>query len=142
AGDEPEPLVYPPGCSHTMTGRRSLADFAAVQTFRNRQSSLMCGAGPRPPAACIQMAPNSSALRMPSQCGAGWGGFQRKSPTGGAANGIPLNTRTSASLPATPDIRPVSIFTGSFIAAHVVPAARRIANAARDIKALGACVFV
>ena len=33
-GAEPEPLVNPPGCSHTSTGRFSPADLAAVQTLR------------------------------------------------------------------------------------------------------------
>src|SRR5580704_11326389 len=45
AGEDPEPLVYPPGWSHTITGRLSDAAFAAVQTLRKRQSSLL--AGPR-----------------------------------------------------------------------------------------------
>ena len=58
------------------------------------------GTLPRPAraASCVHSGLNSSALRTPSQCAAGCGGRQRKSPTGGAANGIPLNIRTFESL--------------------------------------------
>ena len=41
-------------------------------------------------------APKASALRTPSHLAAGWGAFHRLSPSGGAANGMPLNTRTDA----------------------------------------------
>ena len=39
--------------------------------------------------ACMHRAPNWSALRTPFQFLTGCGGFQRRSPTGGAANGMP-----------------------------------------------------
>src|SRR5260370_2309291 len=46
--------------------------------------------------------PKSMALRTLSHLAAGTGGFQRRSPTGGAAKGIPRNARTSVmSLPST-----------------------------------------
>ena len=39
------------------------------------------------------------------------------SPTGGAANGIPLNVRIDGSFPGTPEASPPSTFTGCLIAA-------------------------
>src|SRR5215831_12261422 len=103
-----------------MTGRLSPADFALVHTFRYRQSSLRAGsrggagatagAGaaprsppraprpgpprPKPAGPDVHGAPNASALRTPSHFAAGCGARHRFSPVGGAANGIPLNTRT------------------------------------------------
>ena len=44
-------------------------------------------------ARCMQRGPNLSAGRTPGQLWTGCGAFQRRSPTGGAANGIPLKTR-------------------------------------------------
>jgi hypothetical protein len=35
--------------------------------------------------ACTQRGPKRSAFLVPAQEAGGWGGFQRKSPTGGAA---------------------------------------------------------
>jgi hypothetical protein len=43
---------------------------------------------------CIQAGPNWSAIRTPCHGTAGWGGFQRRLPTGGAAYGIPRNDQT------------------------------------------------
>ncbi len=85
---------------------------AGRHTFRNRQSSdgactagapaggagagagaparaPALGGGP-PPRPCIQFAPNSAAWRTPVHGAAGWGGLHRRSPTGGAAKGMPL----------------------------------------------------
>src|ERR1017187_5542407 len=56
---------------------------------------------------CIQAGANASALRVPVQCATCTGGRQRKSPTGGAANGPPLYTPNP--LARTPDISPVSV---------------------------------
>src|SRR5579883_3123382 len=63
--------------------------------------------------AWIQLAPNRSARRTPDQRAAGFGARQRKSPTGGAAKGIPLNATTAGSLPVIPRRGPVSVRTGS-----------------------------
>ena len=53
----------------------------------------------------MQCEPNSVALRTSVHFAAGAGGFQRKSPTGGAAYGMPRNTLTGPSLfpSTTPD---------------------------------------
>src|SRR5512147_3228344 len=60
---------------------------------------------------CMQMGENWSALRTPAQRSGGAGARQRSGPTGGAANGMPLNTRTpSASLPST---KPDAVRIGS-----------------------------
>src|SRR5687767_13866578 len=60
---------------------------------------------------------------MPCQLAAGCGGFQRSAPTGGAANGMPLNAVTPATLPDAPVIKPLSMPTGSATAmAHHRPA--------------------
>src|SRR5450631_2465949 len=103
-----------------MTGSYSLGEFAAVQTFRYRQSSLV---SPRPlavgnsseapvRAGWEQVEENRSALRTPSQFAAGRGACHRRVPTGGAAKGMPLKTRTPESDPGAPATRPVSSRTG------------------------------
>ena len=81
----------------------------------SRQSSLILGESGRSVATlfgtrlgagrCTHTFPNASALRTPCQCAAGCGCFQRKSPTGGAANGMPLKARTPEAS-VTPDISP------------------------------------
>src|SRR5262245_9705050 len=99
-----------------------------------RQSSLVGGRSgapaprrpPAPPPPCMQRGPNAIAVLTPSHFGAGCGAFQRSGPTGGAAYGMPLNTRTSALLPAAPDTRPLSVFTGSLTAAEATPGADSI----------------
>jgi hypothetical protein len=59
---------------------------------------------------CMQRGPNLSALRTPCQLPAGCGGFQRSSPTGGAAKGTPLKLRTPVLLSAAPSsVPPVSL---------------------------------
>src|SRR5580693_6056647 len=91
-GIEAEPLIYPPPYIQTITGRRSCALFAGVQMLRYRQSSLTLG-GVSPgmdTLSCIHAGANASALRMSFQGVTGAGGRQRKSFTGGAANGTPL----------------------------------------------------
>ena len=83
----------------------------------------------------VHGAPNASALRTPSHLAAGCGARQRFSPSGGAANGMPLNTRTDGCVVAVaPARRPVSILTCSGIIAEVravttamVPTARKSA---------------
>src|SRR5215471_14298218 len=57
--------------------------------------------------------PNWSALRMPFQFFTGWGSRQRRSPSGGRPNGIPLKLRTP-SLGAAVDSRmPFAVVTRS-----------------------------
>ena len=82
--------------------------------------------------ACRQRAPNSVAFRTPSHAVAGCGGFQRRSPTGGAAYGMPLNTRTFEPATVVPSTSPVFVFTGAAVARVAV---RRIMTA--DAGALG-----
>src|SRR6266404_1324696 len=109
-----------------MTGRRAPARFADVQTFRYRQSSLIRGESGRSTemfmgarlgaCACMHTLPKGSALRTPDHFSGGCGSFQRNGPTGGAAKGIPLNTRTP-DFSVTPESWPVAVLTGSEIAA-------------------------
>src|SRR5580700_11389388 len=75
---------------------------------------------------------NLSAARTPCHGVGGSGACQRKSPTGGAANGMPLKTRTSGFVPAMPVIKPASSRTGSLIAAERVCAARMQAASAEN----------
>src|SRR4029453_6375998 len=111
-----------------MPGSRSLARLAAVHTFKYRQSSLVFGESGRSTVTlfgtrfgcdgCTQTSLNCSAFFTPSHFAGGCGSFQRNSPTGGAAKGMPLNARTpDASV--TPESRPVAIVTGSLMAAGV-----------------------
>ena len=58
------------------------------------------------------MAPASPASRTPSQETTGAGGRQRSSPTGGAANGMPLNATTPATAASVPWTRPPVTATG------------------------------
>jgi hypothetical protein len=74
----------------------------------------------------MQRGPNAVAAFTPSHFGAGCGAFQRSAPTGGAAYGMPLNTRTSEFVPAAPDTNPASVLTGSEIAADAIDAAANI----------------
>src|SRR4051812_11791243 len=73
----------------------------------------------------MQRGPNATVSFTPSHFAGGCGAFQRSGPTGGAAYGMPLNTRTAASVPAAPDTWPASVFTGSVIAAEAAVAASR-----------------
>src|SRR6185295_12801955 len=74
-----------------MTGILSLADFAGVHTFRYRQSSLTGAVLPCERGGCMQAFAKASAFLTPDQGLTGAGDFQRRSPTGGAAKGMPLN---------------------------------------------------
>src|SRR3954471_3258007 len=77
----------------------------------------------------MQLAPKSAALRTPCQEAAGFGARQRRSPTGGAANGTPRKMVTDGSVAGTPESNPVLVRTGSFSAAARGSArARRRAN--------------
>src|SRR5687768_1536243 len=57
----------------------------------------------------MQLAPNSVAWRTPVQRAGGCGGRQRRSPTGGAANGMPWKDSTPSS--TTPCKSPLSTRT-------------------------------
>src|ERR1700733_6619058 len=77
---------------------------------------------------------NASALCTPSQCDGGRGSCQRKSPIGGAANEIPLKTRTSSLEPEMPETRPASTRTGSAIAAERIEAPAKNVPKTRENK--------
>src|SRR4051812_40583118 len=82
--------------------------------------------------ACMHTLANVSALRTPGHFSGGCGSFQRNGPTGGAANGIPLNTRTP-DFRVTPESRPLAVLTGSEIAASALDTDRAaMAAAARS----------
>src|SRR4029450_11603812 len=104
-----------------MTGLRSADEAAAGQTFRYRQSSSIPGepgrstetSHPPTPAGWIHPGPYVSAFRTSLQGATDCGARQRHGPTGGAANGIPLNTRTPLDVGAALEIEPASILTPS-----------------------------
>ncbi len=77
----------------------------------NRQSSLSTTWAPICLAItgfCMQPAPKCVAWRTPAQGFTGWGAFQRRGPTGGAAKGMPLNIESPPETsPAT--IPPVTL---------------------------------
>ena len=58
------------------------------------------------------MAPASPAARTPSQGTTAAGGRQRSSPTGGAANGMPLNATMPGTADSVPWTRPPVTATG------------------------------
>src|SRR5688572_19710348 len=74
-----------------MTGRFSSAEVAEVQMLRYRQSSLDSGSAPE---SWAQGSAKAVVCLMPLQGITGCGARQRRSPTGGAANGIPLKAAT------------------------------------------------
>jgi hypothetical protein len=59
----------------------------------------------------MQRGPNWSALRTPVQSFTGWGSRQRRSPSGGCANGIPLKLRTPSLAGVVHSIKPLAILT-------------------------------
>jgi hypothetical protein len=71
---------------------------------------------------------------------AGWGAFHRFSPVGGAANGIPRNTRTDAVCVDVPDTCPVSILTGPSMAASAA-AGSTSAAPSMNVRTLPVIVF-
>src|SRR5674476_296082 len=83
-----------------MTGSLALADLAGVHMFRYRQSSLTGAGLPCVFGACMQALAKASAFFTPDQGLTAAGAFQRKSPTGGAAKGMPLKIEMQDS--ATP----------------------------------------
>ncbi|MGX1371132.1 hypothetical protein RKD19_006491 [Streptomyces canus] len=81
----PAPVVRPPPCSHTTTGRgRAGRAPSGVVTPRWRQSSSVLPPGTSP-ACCGQALAGRVASRTPDQGAGRRGGAQRSRPTGGAA---------------------------------------------------------
>ena len=118
--------MNPPPWIQTITG--SFAPGVALagrQTFRNRQSSEDAGgagapgAGGGPNRPCMQSAPNSAAWRTPVHVAAGCGGRHRRSPTGGAAKGMPLKDATPSS--TTPCRSPLSTRTTGGVGEGAAP---------------------
>src|SRR6478735_4138685 len=83
-----------------MTGVFALAALAGVHTFRYRQSSLTGAVLPCVLGACMQAFAKASAFLVPDHDLTGAGAFQRRSPAGGAAKGMPLKIEMPPS--ATP----------------------------------------
>ena len=75
----------------------------------------------------MQAGPNLSALRTPDQFFTGCGSRQRRSPTGGCANGMPLKLRTPSLGGAVDSTMPFAVFTRS------APKAGSAADAQRAI---------
>ena len=61
----------------------------------------------------MQAAPNEAASRTPGHRGRSSGARQRRSPTGGAAKGMFLNTVMPSTLPGAPWIVPCWVRTGA-----------------------------
>src|SRR2546429_3454106 len=60
---------------------------------------------------CMARGANWSALRTPDHFATDCGGFHRSSPTGGAANGIPLKLRSPESGSEVPSMMPLVVMT-------------------------------
>src|SRR6516162_93945 len=109
----PSPPVKPPPWIHTMTGRPPRPTTVGVYTFRYRQSSDVLVA--ITPVAMLPVwahaGPIQLAFLMPVHRAAGRGARHRRAPTGGAAYGMPKNSR--APLARTPRTAPLSVRTTS-----------------------------
>src|SRR6266702_3167533 len=109
----PSPPVNAPPWIHTMTGRPPRPVAVGVYTFRYRQSSdvlvVMTPVAMLP--VWAQVFPGHVASLIPVHGAAGWGGCHRRAPTGGAAYGMPKNSRA---LPAcSPRTAPLPVCTTS-----------------------------
>jgi len=71
---------------------------------------------------CMHRGPNAFVSFTPVQFCTGAGGANRSSPTGGAANGIPLNARTPLAPAPVPSIVPFAVFTRSGAAFSIIAA--------------------
>src|SRR5579863_4227905 len=81
--------------------------------------------------------PNWSALRAPVQLLTGWGSRQRRSPTGGCANGMPLKLRTPSLGAEVDSTMPFAVFTRSAVMAGNAAAAQiTIARKRKRIRSL------
>src|SRR5271165_4531464 len=109
----PSPPVNPPPWIHTMTGKPPRPVTAGVYTFRYRQFSDVLVV--ITPVATLpvwaQAGPIRSAFLMPFHRGAGCGGRHRRAPAGGAAYGMPKNSRTLRAY--SPRTAPLSVRTTS-----------------------------
>jgi hypothetical protein len=85
-----------------MTGTGCCGGGSGVHTLRYRQLSSCGNSGAEPggrmTAPWGQPGPNAVASRGTDQCSIGCGAFQRKSPIGGAAYGIPTNARVAPAI--------------------------------------------
>src|SRR5579863_9536284 len=88
---------------------RAAARAAGTVIFRYRQSSLSLASVWPNRETCGQGLLYWVASSVPAQRVCGTGGANLRSPIGGNANGIPLNSRTP--LPGTPRSTPVSVST-------------------------------
>src|SRR2546421_3478755 len=89
------PFRRPPPWMNTYTARRRpVATAVGRQTLTNRQSSVS-DRGPFVLAVAGHVLPNCVASRTLDHAAAGRGGRQRRSPTGGAAYGMPRKASTT-----------------------------------------------
>src|SRR5262249_34714105 len=95
------PCAIAPPWIQTMTGSGFAAILAGRQTLRVRQSSDFGTLS-----VCMQAGPKRLASFTPAQASTGLGTRQRRSPTGGAAYGIPFQLITAPA--ATPPTDPPS----------------------------------
>src|SRR5215470_314727 len=96
-----------------------------AQTLMNRQSSLPWFGPDFPICGCVQTAPKAVAFSVVVQDSAGCGGAQRRSPTGGAAYGMPSHSFTP--LMTIPQTGPLEVWT-------VVPLSQGGAAAAKSVQ--------
>ena len=88
------PFIRPPPWMNTYTGRPASGAVPAGRcTFTTKQSSVS-ERGPLSPSVAGHGLPNAVAGRTRSTAGPGRGGAQRRSPTGGAAYGMPRKLST------------------------------------------------
>src|SRR5216683_2750157 len=136
----PAPPVKPPPWIHTITGSRLTSAALGVYTFRYRQSSavLVAGTPVEILPVCAHTLVGLVASLTPRQRAAGRGGRHLSAPVGGAAYGMPMNSRASAvSMPRT---APVSVRTTNGdcrvpdASAVVAPPAARLRSAATRAK--------
>src|SRR5215471_1675869 len=90
-----------------ITGRPCAS--GGAQTLMNRQSSLPLFGPDFPICGCVQISPKAVALSVAVQDSAGCGGAQRRSPTGGAAYGMP--SHSIAPLTTIPQTGPLEVWT-------------------------------
>src|SRR5580704_17192910 len=76
--------------------------------------------------------PNASALRAPDQFLTGCGSRQRRSPTGGWPNGIPLKLRTPSLGAAVDSTAPLAVLTRSTARAGRTAAANITMTGAKE----------
>src|SRR3954464_3637648 len=86
-------------------------------------------------ASCMQRGPKPVAGRTPLQFRTGCGAFQRRSPTGGSANGRPLKARTPLACGPEPSTTPDASLTRSDPAAKAEAARVTAVTIVRRIEA-------